>query len=577
MSMTAEPKHTLLQQRDSFELASLVSSSSNGGDDNTMSSRGSIDRLSNLDYEDHEQFNQQLSFDSLRRQSYGGSLFDYGDRLYPLAASADTGDGALPLEKQKRLGILNGLGLVIGVQIGSGIFSSPSQVDAQAGSPGASLLVWLVAGILAWTGAASYAELGTAIPLNGGAQAYLHHIFGPLPAFLFAWTAVTVLKPGSMAIIAIVFAEYIGRLIFSHGAPATTADSASAQEDEYSPVWFNKTVAVAGVLLVTILNAISTKLGTRTGDIFLFLKISSLVAITVIGLIVLVFHKGAGNFSDGWFAGSSSSLGSYAIALYAGLWAFDGWDNLNYVAAEMKNPSKDLPLVIHIAMPIVITCYLTANLAYYAVLPSLELQKSSTIALAFGERVFGRVGAIVFTVCVALSCFGALNAVAFTSARLVYVSGKDGFLPTRFGKVNKKTDTPINALLLQAAFTVVFVLVGEFKNLLTFYGVAGYLFYFLTVLGVIVLRAREPDLDRPYKTFILTPITFCCVALFLISRGVFSAPLEASFVALFVMAGVPIYYWRAGGGLYKMPVLGGFFRPTIQHNDGTTGYIGALN
>ncbi|KAK9350950.1 amino acid permease-domain-containing protein [Lipomyces doorenjongii] len=575
--MSTEQNLTLLQQRDSFELASLVSSSSTDGDGGATSSRGSSGRLSNLDYVDDEIQNQQLSFDSVRRQSYGESLFDYGEHMFPLAASADARDGALPLEKQKRLGILNGLGLVIGVQIGSGIFSSPSQVDAQAGSPGASLLVWLIAGLLAWTGAASYAELGSAIPLNGGAQAYLHHIFGPLPAFLFAWTAITVLKPGSMAIIAIVFAEYIGRLIFSHGAPDTATESTSTEESIYSPLWFNKTVAVAGILVVTIINAISTKLSTRTGDIFLFLKISSLVAITVIGLVVLVFRKGAENFTEGWFAGSSSSLGNYAIALYAGLWAFDGWDNLNYVAAEMKNPSKDLPLVIHLAMPIVIICYMAANLAYYEVLQSSELAKSSTIALAFGERVFGRVGAIVFTVCVALSCFGALNAIAFTSARLVYVSGKDGFLPTRFGKVNKKTDTPINALLLQAALTIVFILVGEFKNLLTFYGVAGYLFYFLTVLGVIVLRAREPDLERPYKTFILTPIMFCCVALFLISRGIFSATLEASFVALFVLAGVPVYYWRAGGGLHKIPVLGWFFRPKTQHNDGTTGYIGGHN
>ncbi|KAK9234863.1 amino acid permease-domain-containing protein [Lipomyces kononenkoae] len=573
--MPTEQNLTLRQQRDSFELASLVSSSSAGGDGGSTSPRVSSDRLSNLDYEiDEEIHHQQISFDSVRRESYSGSLFDYGDQLFPLAASADSRDGPLPLEKQKRLGILNGLGLVIGVQIGSGIFSSPSQVDAEAGSPGASLLVWLIAGLLAWTGAASYAELGTAIPLNGGTVAYLHHIFGPLPAFLFAWTAITVLKPGSMAIIAIVFAEYIGRLIFSHSAPDIATESISTAENLYSPLWFNKIIAVAAILVVTIINAISTKLSTRTGDVFLFIKILSLVAITVIGLIVLIFRKGADNFTEGWFAGSSESLGNYAIALYAGLWAFDGWDNLNYVAAEMKNPSKDLPLVIHVAMPIVIFCYLAANLAYYVVLPSSELTKSSTIALAFGESVFGRFGAIVFTVCVALSCFGALNATTFTSARLVYVSGKDGFLPARFGKVNRRTDTPINALLLQAAVTIVFVLAGEFKSLLTFYGVAGYLFYFLTVLGVIVLRVREPQLERPYKTFILTPVMFCCVALFLISRGIFSATLEASFVAIFVLAGVPVYFWRAGGGLHEMPLVGRLFRPKMKLGDNTTGYIG---
>ncbi|KAK9476999.1 amino acid permease-domain-containing protein [Lipomyces japonicus] len=560
--MPSQPKHTPLQSRDSFELASLVSSSELDGD--ASSSRGSADRLSHFDFEDDEDLRQHLSFENVRRESYAESLFNYGDHLIPLAASAENGNGqALPLEKQKKLTVLNGLSLVIGLQIGSGIFSSPSQVDSQAGSPGASIIVWLIAGLLVWTGASSYAELGSAIPLNGGAQAYLHHIFGPLPAFLFAWTAIIILKPGSTAIIGIVFAEYMGRLIFS---PSSTHDGINHGEtgQTYSPVWFNKLVGIAAILLITFINIISTRLGTRTGDIFLFIKIGSLVVVTVIGIIYWLLGKGAGNFSEGWFYGSSDSLGNYAIALYAGLWAFDGWDNLNYVAAEMKNASRDLPKVIHYSMPIVIISYLSANLAYYIVLPSSELKKSSTIGLAFGELVFGRVGAIVFTITVALSCFGALNAIAFTSARLVYVSGKDGFLPSMFGKINKRTDTPINALILQAALTILFILAGEFKTLLTFYGVAGYVFYFLTVLGVIVLRVREPQLERPYKTFITTPILFCCVALFLISRGIFSAPMEALFAALFVLLGIPIYYLRAGGGLYNMPLFGRFFKPKVR-------------
>ncbi|KAK9465249.1 amino acid permease-domain-containing protein [Lipomyces arxii] len=547
--------------RDSFELASLVSSSDQEDREDVQSSRGSSDRLSHLDYENDEELrNLQLSFESARSHSYGGSQYDYGDNLYPLVASTETRDGqAVPLEKQKRLGVLNGLGLVIGLQIGSGIFSSPSQVDAQAGSPGASLLVWLVAGLLAWTGAASYAELGTAIPLNGGAQAYLYHIFGPLTAFLFSWTAITVLKPGSTAIIAIVFAEYIGRLMYTH-----VVGNVLAEEDFSSSVWFNKVIAILAILVITGINAISTKLGTRAGDVLLVLKIAFLIGVTLIGLFVLASGNGAANFTEGWFYRSSNSLGNYAIALYAGLWAFDGWDNLNYVAAEMKNASRDLPLVIHSAMPIVIVCYIAANIAYYAVLPTSELTKSSAIALEFGAKVFGRLGAIVFTVLVAISCFGALNAITFTSARLVYVSGKDGFLPSVFGKINKRTNTPMYALMLQAGLAVVYVVVGEFNSLLTFYGVAGYVFYFMTVLGVIVLRFRQPDLERPYKTFILMPIMFCCVALFLISRGVFSAPMEASFAALFVLAGVPIYYWRAGGGLYKMPIIGRVFTPKTE-------------
>lgn len=379
------------------------------------------------------------------------------------------------------------------------------------------------------------------------------------------------MKPGSTAIIAIVFAEYLGRLVFHNEDDGD--DTISEETGHYSPIWFNKIVAISAILIVTFINILSTKLGTRTGDIFLFLKIASLVAITIIGGVVTITGHGAGNFSQGWFNESSSSLGDYALALYAGLWAFDGWDNLNYVAAEMKNANRDLPKVIHVAMPTVILCYIAANIAYYEVLPLSDLTSSSTVALAFGDHIFGRPGAIIFTIAVALSCFGALNAISFTSSRLVYVSGKDGFLPTVFGKMNKRTNTPVNAFLLQAALTTVFVIVGEFGTLLTFYGIAGYVFYFLTVLGVIVLRVRQPDLERPYKTFILTPILFCCVALFLISRGIFSAPLQAVFTALFISIGAPIYYWRAGGGMHEMPVFGRFFRPRVNV-DRSTGYIG---
>lgn len=225
------------------------------------------------------------------------------------------------LERHKSLTYLNGLSLIVGLIIGSGIFSSPSQVNTNAGSPGASLIVWTVAGLLAWTGAASYAELGGAIPLNGGAQAYLSKIFGELAGFLFTWCAVFVLKPGSTAIICIIFGEYMVRAVI--GAEAESLSG-----------WINKGVALAGLALVTVLNCISTKLGTRMGDIFMFFKFVALFGITIIGVIVattgLNYH-GAPSMdwkTTGWFEGTSSDPSGWAVALYAGLWAFDGWDNV---------------------------------------------------------------------------------------------------------------------------------------------------------------------------------------------------------------------------------------------------------
>lgn len=232
--------------------------------------------------------------------------------------------------------------------------------------------------------------------------------------------------------------------------------------------------------------------------------------------------------------------------------------------------------MIHTSLPIVIISYMLANVAYFFVLPLDVLKSSNTVAVQFGAKVFGPIGSLILALIVSGSCFGSLNATTFTSGRLVYAAGQEGYLPHVFGKIgigsrnavridtprltNKSANrlhkliaddvgiffTPINAMILNAALTACYVAVGEFKTLITFYGVAGYLFYFLTVLGLIVLRVKEPDLERPYKTWISTPIIFCCVSLFLLSRAVFAEPIQTLIVLAFIVAGVPVYFFRVG-------------------------------
>ncbi|OAQ95708.1 hypothetical protein LLEC1_07752 [Akanthomyces lecanii] len=476
------------------------------------------------------------------------------------------------LSLHKTLTYLNGLSLIVGLIIGSGIFSSPSQVSSRVGSAGAGLVVWAVAGVLAWTGGASYAELGGAIPLNGGAQVYLAKTFGELAGFLFTWAAVLVLKPGSAAIIAIIMGEYLVRAMI--GTEAETINP-----------WVSKGVAIVGIFSVTLLNCVSTRIGTRVNDMLMFLKFVALIFITVTGIVVAITgHTLTGEPTlewkkHDWFEGTSTDMSAWALALYAGLWAFDGWDNTNYVVGEFRNPSRDLPRVIHTAMPLVILCYILANVAYFLVLPLSAINGSNTVAVLFGSRVFGPAGALVIALIVSFSCFGALNSSTFTAGRLIYVAGKEGYIPTFFGRIGfgdrmledslstqrtrswltKKMRscvgdedtglfyTPVYALLLNCALTVAYCVVGEFATLVTFYGVAGYTFYFLTVLGLIVLRVREPQLERPYKTWITTPIIFCCVSLFLLSRAVFAQPLQTLIVVGFVVAGIPVFFLRVRG------------------------------
>lgn len=331
------------QTRDSLELASLASSSMvNDGGVSEVSSRPSISssrRLSLVEEEDPLDDGNPAGRVGMHGRSYSvSSAFDFAGNLFPLSSTTGTGGyapigaptsagrpggglGGGSLEKHKTLTYLNGLSLIVGLIIGSGIFSSPSQVSSKVGSAGAALVVWVVAGILAWTGAASYAELGGAIPLNGGSQVYLAKTFGEIAGFLFTWVAVLVLKPGSAAIISIIMGEYFVRAII--GAEAETINP-----------WVNKSVALVGIAMVTFVNCISTRLGTRVNDLLMFLKFVALLGVTVTGIVVAVTgysFKGEKDVvwkAHDWFDNTSFDLSNWAVALYGGLWAFDGWDNV---------------------------------------------------------------------------------------------------------------------------------------------------------------------------------------------------------------------------------------------------------
>lgn len=265
------------------------------------------------------------------------------------------------------------------------------------------------------------------------------------------------------------------------------------------------------------------------------------------------------------------------------------------MTAEFKNPTKDLPRVIHTSLPLVIVSYILANISYFLVLPADVIESSNTVAVAFGSQVFGPIGSLILALFVSGSCFGALNATTFTSGRLVYAAGREGYLPALFGTIglgkghravrlhaNSKSRiprklvdwfadadagfffTPISAMALNALLTSVYIVIGSFDTLVTFYGVAGYSFYFLAVLGLIILRVKEPELERPYKTWITTPIIFCCVSLFLLSRAVFAEPVQTLLVVAFMAAGLIIWFAWVGRRRNKEK---GRFRHTDQDEE----------
>ncbi|PWZ00496.1 hypothetical protein BCV70DRAFT_199776 [Testicularia cyperi] len=532
------------------------------------------------------------------RASIESLSFGYRDHLLPLSLSGDgdetmagdygdvegrvsaTGGGSSGRTRSRRHGrgrsrdhierrvtLIDGIALTIGVQIGSGIFSSPGVVTLNTGSIGASIVIWMLSGILAWTGASSFAELGASIPLNGGSQAYLNYSFGPLSAFLYTWSALTALKPGAAAIIATIFGEYVARMIFH--ATGKAADHPHETGLDGIPNWSIKLLAVGIAAFITLTHAVSNKLGTRTQIATTVVKLLALAAVPILAIIQAARGKmsptSAHAFSSigGLFEGSSSSPSAYALALYSGLWAFDGWDQSCFVAGEMKKVERDLPRVIHISLATVILIFLSAVVSYFVVLPVDLVKRTNTVALDFGSAIGGTAGGMVFAFLVAFSCFGALNGQIYTTARLILAASKESYLPGFFADLNPITNTPVSALILQLVLITLFITFGSgFASLVNFYGVCSWTFYLASVLGLLVLRIKEPNLHRPYKTMLPTPILFAAVALFLLLMPIGSAPLEGLAALLFITAGVPVYYLTQTSSssalLQKIPGLSRF-------------------
>ena len=435
------------------------------------------------------------------------------------------------VELDRTVSIWSGIGLIVGSSIGSGIFASPGVVYSDSGSIGASLLVWIVAGILSVTGGLCYAELGTMIPSSGGEHPYLLRAFGPCLAFLYSWTGIVAGRPGSLGIISVVCAEYICLLIYFDNPAAQT------------PQWLIKSIAIAVVLCLSMVNIVSSRASTLLMDTFTVLKVVSLALIAAMGVYRLAMNvHDTDNFERPLFEGSSSNPSNYAIALYSALWAYDGWNGLNMVTGELKNPAVNLPRAIIAGLSIVTICYTFVNLSYFIVLPDEIIKVSKSIGMDFGKTVFGHIGGIIIPLVVIGSTLGSANASLFTGSRVLFVSAQQGHAPRFLSTINPHTRTPLNAVMLQGATTVFFILIGNFKTLVNLYSMIVWTFYLFAVLGLLTLRMVEPYVERPFSVWLPIPILFCSVTVFLLSFSVWEAPLEALGAFVFLISGFPIWW-----------------------------------
>ena len=415
----------------------------------------------------------------------------------------------------------------VGGILGSGIFMVPATVALYTLSSSLFFLVWIIGGVVSLFGALSVAELGAAMPKAGGQYVFLNKAYGPLWGFLYGWTAVAVINTASIAAVAMAFSEYLGFFFVLNPFEV-------------------KSIAIVSILILTIINIVDVKSGAKFQNLFTYTKIS---AISIVIFLGLSLDGGSSNnlfpfLSDSSF---SSLIGPLGLAMVAVLWTFDGWIFVTYVAGEVKDPGKNIPLSIILCMVIVVSIYLTLNYVLVYVL-GFDKMIGSELVMSDAALVFlGNKGAAIITVIILISLIGANNGFVLTSARINYAMAKDGLFFKQAAIIHKKFKSPANALLMQCVWSSVLTLTGTFNQLITYIIFASWIFYAMSAGAVIVLRKKLPDLKRPYQIplYPWIPIIFILFAVFLTINTILEAPRDAAIGSVLILAGLPFYrYWK---------------------------------
>lgn len=465
------------------------------------------------------------------------------------------------------LGIFTTTMIVVGAIIGSGIFRKPGTmasdlVNNGIGSPELLIGIWVLAGVITLFGALTNAEVAGQIPETGGQYIYFHRMYGPFFAYLYGWGVFAVIQTGSIASIAYVFAEYFGTLVDLPKSAASLATIAINVPGigAIHPLENLGTKGVAAILIIvlTAINYIGVRFGGLVQNIFTVSKMAAIVA-----LVLLAFLTPSVGALSNLTSDSSSTIvsaGGFAIALaIAGalsgaFWAYDGWNNVTYIAGEVRNPQLNLPRAIILGMAIVIVVYVLINVAYAYVLPIDRMATSTLVAADVADSTWGGAGRWI-AVAVMISTLGTANGTILASARVYFSMSRRNVFPRFLGTAHKRFHTPAASLVVQALWSVALLFSGSFDTLTDTLIFISWVFYAAGAYGVFVLRRREPDAERPYRVpgypiipwiFIVFAMTYLALTIYndVVGYLAGSSPMVNSlFGSILVVIGVPPYFF----------------------------------
>jgi len=434
--------------------------------------------------------------------------------------TGDKEDEGIKLKAEMTL--MNGCTVIIGCIIGSGIFVSPTGVLQGTGSVNFSIVVWIICGLFTMIGAYCYAELGCMIKKSGADYAYIFTSFGPLAAFVRLWIECIIVRPCTAAIQSLSFSLYILKPFFPECDPPSEA---------------TRLLAAVCICFLGFVNCYSVKMSNMVQDYLTYAKVFALILICCTGFVQL----GSGKTEHFTWDGTETDPTVIALSFYSGLFAYTGWNYLNFIIEEMKNPVRDLPRAIFISCVICLLIYVLTIVAFHTTLSVSEVLGSEAVAVTFANRLYGRMAWII-PIFVACSTFGAVNGQLLTSSRLFFAGAREGQMPGALTMISISRTTPVPSVIVISCLSLAYLTSSDIVQLMNYIGFATWFSIGAAVACIPYLRWKHPELERPIKVNLAFPIIFILMTLAITILPMMQQPVETAIGFAMILSAIPVYF-----------------------------------